>query len=98
MDGPVDVPEYCPRCGTFGPNLFFGDFPGKIIASGHVAQGAAGRAGGGEQLIAVMPKDIVFRTGYSGRLYGGPAAHYYKWDGERLLAATWEERAASDLF
>ncbi len=73
-------------------------FPGRVLARGEIAQGAAGRMGGGEQLIAVVPIDAVFRTGYSGRLYGGPSAHYYKWDGRRLLCATWEERQLSDVF
>lgn len=54
--------------------------------------------GGGEQLVALVPRGAVCRTGYFGRLYGGPASHYYKWDGSRLLAATWAERAATDLF
>lgn len=78
--------------------LTFDLFPGEIIVSGTIAQGDAGRMGSGSQYIATMPKDVVFRTSYSGRLYGAPSAHYYVWTGERLLAATWEERAASDLF
>lgn len=78
--------------------ITFLDFPGEMLVSGHIAQGMAGRAGGGQQLVATMPKGIVFRTGYSGRLYGAPAAHYYLWDGERLLAVTWDERVASDIF
>jgi len=45
-----------------------------------------------------MPKGVVFRTGYSGRLYGAPAAHYYVFDGEKILAATWEERMLTELF
>lgn len=78
--------------------LTFAPFPGEIIVSGTIAQGDAGRMGSGSQYIATMPKDIVFRTSYSGRLYGAPSAHYYMWTGELMLAATWEERAASDLF
>ncbi|MFA6511997.1 MAG: hypothetical protein WCV86_02665 [Patescibacteria group bacterium] len=73
-------------------------FPGEVITRGYIAQGGAGRMGGGEQLVALVPKDVVFRTSYSGRLYGGPGAHYYVWDGEKVLAATWEERSAADLF
>ncbi|RMD64073.1 hypothetical protein D6833_04860 [Candidatus Parcubacteria bacterium] len=96
------VPEACPKCGATGswdgPKLLFAEFPGKIITRGRIAQGAAGRAGGGEQVIALMPKDVVFRTSYSGRLYGAPSSHYYVWDGSKLLAATWDERAAADLF
>ncbi|HWP61570.1 MAG TPA: hypothetical protein VN495_03130, partial [Candidatus Paceibacterota bacterium] len=60
--------------------------------------GDAGRAGGGEQFIALVPKGVVFRTGYTGRLYGGASAHYYMWNGEQFLAATWEDRTRADLF
>jgi hypothetical protein len=73
-------------------------FPGEILVQGMIAQGDAGRAGSGSQLIAVIPRGIVFRTGYSGRLYGGPAAHYYVFNGENILACTWAERTATDLF
>lgn len=76
----------------------FADFPGEILVKGQIAQGIAGYMGSGDQLVAVMPKGTVFRTGYSGRLYGAPAAHYYLWNGEQLLAATWEEREVSDIF
>ncbi len=70
----------------------FAEFPGTMLVQGTIAQGDAGGMGCGSQMIAVMPKDIWFRTGYSGRLYGGPSAHYYQWDGETLTAMTWEER------
>lgn len=73
-------------------------FPGQIITEGVIAQGDAGAMGSGQQLVAVMPKGIVFRTGYSGRLYGGPSAHYYMFDGEKILVATWDERQLADLF
>jgi len=82
----------------FERKLEFTPFPGEILVEGHIAQGAAGGMGSGSQLIAVMSKDIVFRTSYSGRLYGAPAAHYYVWTGEKLLSATWEERQLADLF
>lgn len=84
--------------GEYNERRTFEEFPGEILASGSIAQGDAGRMGSGEQLIAVMPKDVVFRTGYSGRLYGSPSAHYYKFDGEKIIAVTWEERTASDIF
>ncbi len=76
----------------------FAQFPGEVLVCGVIAQGAAGRMGSGEQLVAVMPRGIVFRTGYTGRLYGAPSAHYYIWNGEQLISATWEERTAADLF
>jgi len=72
--------------------LEFHPFPGRVIAEGRIAQGDAGYAGGGEQIVAVLKRGDVFRTGYSGRLYGKPSAHYYAYDGERVHAATWDER------
>jgi hypothetical protein len=95
------APEICPKCGSTGydgPKHFFAEFPGQKLVCGVIAEGDAGRMGSGEQLIAVMPKGVVFRTTYSGRLYGSPAAHYYMWNGEKLIAVTWEERSASDVF
>ena len=82
----------------FDYRIEFAPFPGEILVHGVIAQGGAGRMGSGDQYVAVIPKGVVFRTGYSGRLYGAPPAHYYLWDGQRLLAATWEERQLADLF
>ncbi len=100
-DEDADVPETCPKCGATGwdgPSLSFAKFPGEIIATGYIAQGEAGRAGWGEQIIALVPRGAVFRTAYTGRLYGAPGSHYYMWDGSKLLAATWDERVVADLF
>src|SRR5690606_10152513 len=82
----------------FERRLEFHPFPGEILISGVIAQGDAGRMGWGDQHVAVMPADTVFRTGYGGRLYGRPAAHYYIYRDGQLLAATWEEREISDIF
>jgi hypothetical protein len=76
----------------------FDPFPGEIISTGIIAQGDAGRMGSGEQFVAIMPEGIVFRTGYSGRLYGYPAEHYYIFRDGQLLATTWEEREVTDIF
>jgi hypothetical protein len=76
----------------------FKEFPGEKIVAGRIAQGDAGSMGSGDQIIALIPAGMVFRTGYSGRMYGKPAAHFYLWNGEKLIAATWDERAAADLF
>ncbi len=76
----------------------FAEFPGETLITGTIAQGAAGRMGSGDQLVAVIPKEVVFRTSYGGRLYGAPSSHYYKWDGEQLLVLTWDERVASEFF
>jgi len=71
-------------------------FPGQVLVTGTIAQGDAGRAGSGTQMIAVVKKGEVFRTSYSGRLYGAPSAHYYMFDGEKIRVATWEERQTTD--
>jgi len=73
-------------------------FPGEVLCEGIIAQGDAGRMGSGSQLVAVMPAGIVFRTGYSGRLYGEPAEHYYLFRDGQLLSATWEEREVAEIF
>jgi len=90
-DGGTEViwGEVCP---TFHP------FPGEILCDGVIAQGDAGRMGSGEQLVAILPADTVFRTGYSGRLYGFPPAHYYIFRAGQIIAATWQEREISDIF
>lgn len=73
-------------------------FPGYIIAQGVIAQGEAGELGSGEQIIAIMPKNVVFRTGYSGNLYGNHREHYYLFNGEKIIAVTWDDRIESDIF
>lgn len=91
-------PEVCPKCDRRETAYQYLPFPGKVLVRGTIAQGAAGRMGSGEQLIAIVPQGVVFRTGYSGRLYGGPAAHYYFFDGKQIIAATLQDRQVADLF
>lgn len=102
-EGEGKVPEICPECGRGEYGLrpckrIIDPWPGKDLSTGIIAQGAAGRAGSGEQKITVLPKKVVWWTGYSGRLYGAPSGHYYYHDGEDLLSATREERDIADLF
>lgn len=87
-------PWYC----IFDKKCEFHPFPGEVLCEGIIAQGDAGRMGSGSQLVAVMPEDIVFRTGYSGRLYGAPSEHYYIFRDGQILSATWEEREVVDIF
>lgn len=82
----------------FDRKIDFLPFPGEIICTGIIAQGAAGNMGSGRQLVAIMPANTVFRTSYSGRLYGAPAAHYYIFRDGEILSATWQERVISDIF
>ena len=92
-----DSSQYLPTAG-FSRRLVFYPFPGEVLCEGVIAQGDAGRMGSGLQLVAIMPANVVFRTGYSGRLYGEPSAHYYIFRDGRILSATWEEREVSDIF
>lgn len=73
-------------------------FPGEIIARGYCADGAAGRMGGGEHLVAVIPMRTVFRADISGRRYGAPDEYFYYHDGTTLYAFSREDREAADLF
>lgn len=84
--------------GEDGKATGFLPFPGEVLTEGRIAQGDAGNMGSGSQLIVVMPKGVVWRTSYSGRLYGAPGAHYHMFDGCTITSLTWEERVASDLF
>lgn len=80
--------------GTTKTRNTFAPFPGETIVEGRIAQGDAGGMGSGQQLVATLPKGVWFRTSYSGRLYGSPSAHYYRWDGTKLVAMTWDDRQA----
>lgn len=90
------------KIGFRGSNDHTGDgddpFPGEILVSGVIAQGDAGRMGSGDQLVAVIPKNVVFSTKYYGRLYGAPPEHYYIFDGDKIISVTEEERELTDIF
>ena len=73
-------------------------FPGIMLSEGIIAQGDAGRMGSGTQLVCMIPKDFVFRTAYTGRLYGQPSQHYYKYNNHSLISLTKEERMIVDVF
>lgn len=90
-------PEQCPECRAT-PYKQFKPVPGKILATGRIAQGAAGRMGSGEQHILLIPKDEVLRVAMSGRLYGQPSEYFYVFDGQQVIKATREERELADLF
>lgn len=84
--------------GTQRERFTFGPFPGDIICSGTIAEGDAGRMGSGTQMVAIVPRGVVFRAYRTGRLYGAPASHYYVFDGAAVRVATWDERCAADLW
>lgn len=82
----------------------FYPFPAtETLIEGRIAQGDAGGMGSGEQMICVMPFNVVFRTAYGGRLYGSPSSHYYlptinKEGKLEIEIATFDERVATDIF
>ena len=96
----VDLDESgrCPKCGYYVVQYVWDPFPGEVLVSGIIAQGGAGRMGSGRQLIAIVPRDVVFVTRYSGRLYGAPSAHFYLFDGEKITSVTLQERLVADLW
>jgi hypothetical protein len=65
-----------------------GSLPGQTIASGQIAQGAAGRAGSGEQFVVIMPRDTTWAVKMTGRLYGRPSSYEYVFDGTVVTAYT----------
>lgn len=90
------------KIGFRGSNDHTGDgnepFPGKVLVDGVIAQGDAGRMGSGRQLVAIIPQNTVFRTAYSGRLYGAPSEHFYLFDGDKIVSVTKEERELTGIF
>lgn len=68
----------------------FATSPWIPLAIGKVADGIAGRMGGGRQMVALLPRGVVGRTAMTGRR--APDPEYYYFDGTRLLCRTWQER------
>jgi hypothetical protein len=63
-----------------------GTFPGKVIVRGRISLGEQGELGTGTQCIALVKKDIRFRTSYTGVAETEPISHMYFWDGKRLFS------------
>lgn len=95
--GTGEPPAACPASQWHArPNVVYGPFPGRMLARGGISQGAAGRMGSGDQMVALIPKGAIFRIARSGRLYGQPGVHWARWDGTSLVVLTPEERALLD--
>ena len=99
------LPEVCPSCeekeryaGYPVLDRVFNDRPGEVLSEGYIAEGAAGRAGGGNQYVLLLSAGEVVRVVQSGRLYGADPVHYTMWDGERFLSLTPEERDIAEMF
>ena len=69
----------------------YAQFPGQILIRGIISQGAAGNMGSGEQLIALMPKNMIFRIHIGGRRYGHPHEYRGLWDGTQIMCLPLEE-------
>jgi len=82
--------------GFRGSNSHEGEF--MPIVRGVVAQGAAGRMGSGEQLIALLPEGKVLKVRRFGRLYGAPPEYHYVLRQGKILVATPEERELTEVF
>ena len=100
------LPETCPACGAekakrvlwrHGITTRFADFPGEVLISGTIADGMAGRMGSGTQMVALVPAGVVFRTHYSGRMYGEPSSHYMEFTGDKIISMTYKERGLIGL-
>jgi len=66
-------------------------FPGKVLTMGIIAQGIAGRMGSGDQLVALIPKGVVWSAYIGGRRYGAPRVYYYIFDGKKIKVSTEDE-------
>ena len=94
-----ELPETCPICGmsTRGnAHRTWHQWPCSDLVVGMIADGIAGRMGWGKQRISLLPRDRVARVFRTGRLYGSPGVHYYRFDGRDLHVATSEERFLLD--
>lgn len=83
----------CPGCGKRFFRERTAPAPGQILISGRVAQGDAGRMGGGEQRILLLPAGQTLRIERTGRLYGEPGEIWYTYTPERGLIASSPEEA-----
>ena len=96
MTGDITGREEYEEWGEKKQRNTFGPMPGVVLAEGTIAQGDAGRMGGGTQRIFYLPKGQVLRCYRTGRLYGAPASHYYLFDGQKLWCMTYDERVAAE--
>jgi hypothetical protein len=73
---------------TGGPKPYgeeFLPFPGEVLARGRITQKGARMSG--YQLIALIPKMVLFRTAYQGTVREVPGAHYYMFNGKSIISA-----------
>jgi len=92
------------RIGFCGSNYYTGniddigfqEFPGKILARGKISHCHSKKKGKGDQIIAIVPKNVIFRVGYSSHhlknKHLSPSAYYYIFTGKNIFAAKYKER------
>ena len=80
------LPQECPNCGTKtgspegGPVTSFSPFPGRILAEGRVHDPWGG--GSGSQIVAVLPKNAIFRIASFGN--AGTVSRFYLYNGVEI--------------
>lgn len=65
-----------------------------VLITGQVADGSAGRMGSGLEYVFTAEPGAIWCVRRTGRLYGNPSGHYWRWDGSALETATAAERIA----
>ena len=71
------------------------DFPGQILVDGIIAKGDEGLYQPGTQLIALMPRDVWFRTSFWPD--HNPDDKYYLWDGNQMVSTSASARELFDI-
>lgn len=97
-----DTGSWCPQCGCCGTHGWAkAEPPGKVIASGVCAQGAAGRMGGGPEYLLAIPVRTTFLVRRTGRLYGAPSVIEVCVEADSVSVSDYEAKArtqqAADL-
>ena len=65
-----------------------GNIEGVLLASGHIADGMAGRVAGGDQYIYHIKDGTTFAVKMTGRMYGNPDAYEYVFSNGKITAYT----------
>jgi hypothetical protein len=84
----ADQYSYAPRYGLATPHAATWGDPPRVLARGHCAQGDAGRAGGGDEVLVVLADGEECWIARSGRVYGRPATIRLGNEGGTLSART----------
>lgn len=72
------------------------EIPMEVLVHGVIAEGAAGRAGSGDQYIHIMHVENVLITNICGRLYGCPGLFITYFEGGKLKTIPVSEYGMND--